>query len=432
MQAATTLQLSRSPLPVRLVNRLGRMLEDSSLPLIRPTARDLIRAAKRRCRLQDFGDGAFFEPLSRLLEACRQEAHLNFIGNLVLRSDLVRILSNRLLLQRDRQSNPDISRQEIRQPLFIVGLPRSGTTILHTLLAADPAHQAPLTWEVIFPTLEGRDDRTRIRQVERSLAALQWLAPTFRQVHAVGAELPQECVGLLGLSLLSDQFDTMYRVPSYRSWFLKQDMLPAYQWHWKFLQHLQHRHGSRRWILKAPVHMFALRTLLSIYPDAIFVQAHRDPAQAITSVSSLIAILRSIFSDRVDPVETGRDALQYWATTMAAFLEERDRLPAGRIYDLDYREVRRDPIAAVQQVYAYFGWEFSSQAEQRMRAVLAEQPREQNGFHRYEASQFGLDVDEIRERFSSYDRRFGLSAEMAPKNEANVSASPETLCERRV
>ncbi len=411
METSTTFELSRSPLPVRLANRIAGFLENGGVALSRPSAPDLIRAAKRRCGLDDFGDGRFFEPLSRLLESCRREAELNFIGKLALRSDLIRILSNRLLLQRDRKNNPGIGRQEIRQPLFIVGLPRSGTTLLHTLLATDPGHQAPLTWEVMFPCLPaGKDERTQIRQVERSLSFLRWLAPKFRQVHALGAELPQECVGLMGLSMMSDQFDTMYRVPFYRSWLLKQNLLPAYQWHRQFLQHLQEGRGGRRWVLKAPVHMFALPTLLSVYPDAIFVQAHRDPLQAITSVSSLVAILRSVFSDRVNPVEVGRDALEYWSATTAAFLAERERLPVNRIYDLDYREIRRDPIAAVERLYAHFGWELSSGAAERMRAVLANQPREQNGFHRYEASQFGLKPGEVAERFARYIERFGLSA----------------------
>jgi len=427
----TTLELSRPPLPVRMINRFARFLEAAGATFCMPTAPNLIAAAKVRCGLDDFGDGKFFEPLSRLLESCRSEARLNLIGRFALRSDVIRILSNRLLLERDRRSNPDIERHEIRQPLFIVGLPRSGTTLLHTLFATDPSHRVPLTWEVMFPSFpSGRDEQhSRIRQVERSLFLLRWLAPTFRHVHALGAELPQECVGLMGLSMMSDQFDTMYRVPSYRSWLFNQDLLPAYESHRQFLQHLQHRSGPRRWVLKAPVHMFALPTLLSVYPDALFVQVHRDPLEAITSVSSLVAILRRVFSDTVDPVEVGRDALQYWSTTMATFLRERDRLPAHRICDLDYAQIRRDPIAAVQQLYRHFGWELSSRAQERMREVLANQPREQNGFHRYNASQFGLDRDEVNERFAGYRERFGLTGHTEAASPRSVSRSTGTLCQ---
>ena len=406
---STTFEQTRSPLPIRLLNKSGAWLEKVDIPRTPFLPADLIEIAQRRCRLQDFGSGDFFEALSRLLESCHRDARLNLIGKIALRSDVIRTLCNRLMMERDRQFYPEIARQEIREPLFIVGLPRSGTTLLHTLIASDPEHRAPLTWEVMSPSPPtNKNERQRIRHAERSLASLQWLAPTFRRVHAVGAELPQECVGLMSPTFMSDQFDTMYNVPSYRAWFLKQDLLPAYQYHRRFLQHLQQRQYARRWVLKAPVHMFALPSLLSIYPDARFVQAHREPLQAITSVSSLIAILRSVFSDAVDPAQIARDALQYWSETLSVFMRERERLQPRQVCDLDYREIQRDPIAAVQRIYEYFGWRLSSDAEQRMRQVLANQPREQNGFHHYEPAQFGLDPSEVEQRFSAYRARFGL------------------------
>jgi hypothetical protein len=178
------------------------------------------------------------------------------IGRIALRSDLLRTLCSRLLMEEDLQIYPGIARQEIREPLFIVGLPRSGTTLLHTLLAADPEHRVPLTWEVMTPSPPtGDHEQRRIQRATQSCNYLNWLAPTFRHVHAVGAELPQECVGLMTPSFMSDQFDTMYYVPSYRAWFFRQDLLPAYEYHRRFLQHLQYRRSARRWVLKAPTHV---------------------------------------------------------------------------------------------------------------------------------------------------------------------------------
>ena len=410
MRPSTTFEQTRPPLVIALLNRCGPTLAKIGIPRAPLLPADLIDVAKHHWGLDDFGGGDFFEPLSRLLESCHREARLNVIGKIALRSDLVRTLCNRLLMERDRRRHPEIARQEIREPLFIVGLPRSGTTLLHTLLAADPSHRAPLTWEVMSPSPPSDQGvARRIRHAERSLSSLQWLAPTFRRVHAMGAELPQECVGLMSPSFLSDQFDTMYNVPSYRAWFLKQDLSPAYDYHRRFLQHLQHRRRGSRWVLKAPVHMFALPNVLSAYPDAFFVHAHRDPLKTITSVSSLIAILRSVFSDTVDPVQIGRDALQYWAETMAAFMQERDRLPSKRICDVNYQAIRHDPIAAVRGVYEYFGWSLSPEAEEKMRVVLAAQPREQNGFHQYEPAQFGLSEAEVAPHFAAYCQRFGLS-----------------------
>jgi hypothetical protein len=247
----------------------------------------------------------------------------------------------------------------------------------------------------------------RIRHAQRNLSSLRWLAPTFDRVHATGAELPQECVSLMSPSFLSDQFDTMFYVPSYRGWFLKQDLRPAYEFHRRFLQHLQHRANGRRWILKAPAHMFAAKTLLSIYPDARFVQTHREPIVAIASVSSLITILRRIFSDDVDPIQIGRDAVDYWSEALTSFMREREQLSADRICDLQYADIRRDPIAAARRIYEHFDWNFSAETEKRMRAALADQSRSANGRHRYDAAQFGLNSTE---RFAAYCERFGLAS----------------------
>jgi hypothetical protein len=248
----------------------------------------------------------------------------------------------------------------------------------------------------------------RVRRAERSLAGLRWLAPAFPRLHAVGAELPQECVSLMSLSFLSDQFDTMYNIPSYRAWFLQQDLSPAYEWHHRFLQHLQFGQRPRRWVLKAPAHMFALPALLAVYPDARFVQIHRAPLDAITSVSSLITILRRIFSEAVDPVEIGREAMRYWAATVTNFLAERDRLASDRVCDLPYEAIKRDPIEAVRCVYGHFGRSLTGETEKRMRQVLAAQSPNHVGFHRYEPAQFGLDAAEMAKFFAAYCARFHL------------------------
>jgi len=290
-------------------------------------------------------------------------------------------------------------------------LPRTGTTFLHTLLSADPANRAPLTWEVMEPSPPtNAEKQRRIRRASQNLACLEWMAPNFRKLHPIGAELPQECVSLMSPSFLSDQFDTMYNVPGYRKWFLQQDLEPAYEFHRRFLQHLQERENGRRWILKAPTHMFGLPALLAIYPDALFLQTHRAPLEAITSVSSLITILRRVFSDAADPVEIGTEAIRYWSTTLTKFIGERDRLAPERIFDLSYVELRRDPIDAVRRVYNHFGWLLSLRAESRMREILAKQPPDLQGFHRYEAAQFGLRPEHEQEFFADYCERFSVGS----------------------
>src|SRR5881392_1909794 len=410
--STTTLDQTRPILPVRLLNGCRSLLDKSRIPRTPIRGVDLIKTAKRRCGLDDFGGGDFFEGLSRLIDSCQRESQLNLIGRIVLRADLMRTLCSRLFMQRDRKAHPGIARQEIRDPLFIVGLLRSGTTLLHTLLALDPEHRVPLTWEVMTPSPPtGDNENRRIQRAISSCNCFNWLAPTFRQVHPVGAQLPQECVSLMAPTFMSDQFDAMYYVPSYRAWFFRQDLRPAYEYHRRFLQHLQVRRSARRWVLKAPTHMFALPILLDLYPDALFIQTHRAPLDAMASVSSLITILRRVFSDAVDPLIVCQEAIGYWSETLDRFLQERDRLAANRICDLNYIEIRRDPIAAVRRIYEHFGWLLSQKAEQRMRRVVASQAHEQSGLHRYDLSQFGLDPAEGAEAFAAYCERFDLSAQ---------------------
>jgi hypothetical protein len=407
--STTTLQQIRPQLPVRLFNGFGALLEKSRIPSARMFAPELIETAKRRSGLDDFGEGDFLEALSRLLDSCQDEARLNLIGRIALKTDVLETLVARLQMERDRQLFPDITRQEIREPLFIVGLPRSGTSVLHRLLGADPEHRSPLMWEVRSPSPPTRkDEKRRIQRAAQSCNFFNWLAPTFRYAHTVGAEVPQECVSLMTPTFLSDQFDAMYYVPSYRAWFFRQDLRSAYDYHRRFLQHLQYRRTARRWILKAPTHMFAMPALLSTYPDALFVQTHRTPVDAMASVSSLVTILRRAFSDAVDPFVVSREAIDYWAETMDRFLRERDRFPNNRICDIQYDEIRREPIGAVRRIYEHFGWTLSREAEQRMRLLLASQAERQSANHRYDLSQFGFSAEEVLSKFKTYCQRFDL------------------------
>ena len=416
--SVTTLQQIRPLLPVRLFNGFGALLEKTRIRSTPMSATDLIETAKKRCGLDDFGQDDFFEALSRLLQSCQEEAQLNLIGKMALKVDVLDTLCARLKMKRDRQLYPNITRQEIREPLFIVGLPRSGTSVLHRLLATDPEHRAPLMWEVRSPSPPTRaNEKRRIQQATQSCNFFNWLAPTFRYVHTVGAEVPQECVSLMTPTFLSDQFDAMYYVPSYRTWFFRQDLRPAYEYHRRFLQHLQFRRAGRRWILKAPTHMFAMPALLSVYPDALFVQTHRTPVDSMASVSSLVTILRSAFSDAVDPITVGREAINYWSDTMEKFLPERDRLGDKRICDIKYDEIRREPIGAVRQIYDYFGWSLPREAEQRMRGLIAGQATRQSASHRYDLSQFGSSAKEVLSAFAQYCERFDLSE--------NIPAQPE-------
>ncbi len=256
-RAAKSTDCSRSKL-LRLVNALGRPLLNQGLSWLSLDAEFLLDKSCRQVGLDDFGDNSFREPLKILLNAFKSEAELNFIGRICVQNDILRMLANRLQLVADRQRFPEIADEIIQRPLFITGLPRSGTTFLHALLAQDPAHRAPLVWEVMHPSPPPEkasfySDR-RIAKTQLQLKSIDFLMPDFRTVHLIDARLPQECIAITSHDFRSHVFESMYYVPSYRAWYDGQEKRPAYEFHRRFLQHLQWRCPGKRWVLKAPSH----------------------------------------------------------------------------------------------------------------------------------------------------------------------------------
>jgi len=375
---------------------------------------ELISAACRRTRLTDFGDEPFRPALRALLRSCDAEADLNLVGRLAARSDTARILRNRLRLQEDRRRHPEIAGEMIRRPLVVVGLPRSGTTLLHRMLSQDPANRVPLTWESMLPSppperARYENDR-RIAFAERQVGWFLRIAPGFQRIHPVGARLAEECVMLMSHSFASYQFDTMYRIPSYQAWLDRQDLRSAYRVHRQLLQHLQWRCPGERWVLKAPNHLFALPALIETYPDAGVIWTHRSPADVIPSLSSLFTELRRVFSDSVDPLKTGPEVTRVWKDGLDRGLRALDSgvVPADRVQHIRYMDLAKDPVGTVRSLYARFDIPFTDAFETRLRAFLGEFPRGRFGRHEYSMGAFGLNPEEEQERYSGYCGRFDV------------------------
>jgi len=397
---------------IRAFNWTLNALKNAGL-MVRPLDMDsLMEAARRRTGLTDFGDTTFHEPLYRLLDSCKNEARLNAIGRLVCTEDILQLLCNRLELQRDAKKWPGMASQPIAAPVFITGLPRSGTTLLHILLELDRREfYAPATWQVMFPSpppFTGQLNGQRTRRADQNLALFNLLVPEFRKIHPMSARFPQECVAILSHCFMSDQFDTMFNIPTYQSWLERQDMRPAYVYHRKFLQHLQYGGPARRFVLKAPNHMFSAEALFAIYPDAQIVQTHREPLEVLPSIASLMTVMRSAFSDFVDPAAIGSEMIRFWKETLQAFLDARKKLPAASVHDVKFTELVSDPIAVVGQLYRELGHEFTGEAEGRMRSFLSMHPNGQHGNHSYAMASFGLDPADVDQGFTMYREQFGL------------------------
>ncbi len=414
---ASALAPPSMPLAVRALNAAGGALRALGLPLVRLDEDALCAEAARRTRLDDFGDARFRDPLRRLLAAFESEAALTVLGRWMVRQDLVRLLENRLRMTDELHRHPEIAAGAVTAPIFVVGLPRTGTSILHELLAQDPASRVPMSWEVMrpWPPPDAATFETdpRIAEVEAHLAGVDRLLPDFKKIHPMGARLPQECVALTAHDFATMIFHTTHRVPSYQAWLESTDLRWVYASHRRQLQYLQWKVPAARWILKSPGHLWALDALLAVYPDARIVQTHRDPLKVIASLTSLVTVLRSLASDAIDPLEIARD----WTARLAMGLERamdvraRGTFPSSHVFDVHFPDLMADPIATIRRIYEHFDMMLSPLAEERMRAFLGDNAADKHGTHQYALGATGLDVETERRRYTRYQQHFGIASE---------------------
>jgi hypothetical protein len=421
--------LSITSRSLRIADSLAEMAGLLRRPL---RIEDLIGRAQREAGHTNFGDTGWTEPLRRLLAACSApEAHLSLIGQLATRWDVVRFLSNLLRFQAEEMRRPEIATQQIERPIFITGLPRSGTTFLHRLMMTDPENRAPLVWETIFPWPNPTGPDRRVARVARQLSMFEWLAPEFRALHPLDATSPQECSEITAHVFRSLRFDTNYHVPSYRRW-LDADLrrhLPAYQFHRRFLSHLQYQDGNaRRWVLKCPEHVFALRAIRTVYPDARLIFVHRDPVKVLLSVAHLTEVLRRPFSRSLDPKQIGRDESARWSAGARHMMETGDDAglpePVCHVHHMD---LISDPVATVESVYSHFGMTLPGAAASAIDRYVAERPNGGYGPRNYAFEDHGLNEAVERERFRPYMLRFGIAAEVTSgHSRAGVVAPAKT------
>lgn len=378
----------------------------------------LLDEARARTGLDDFGDDRFHEPFRILVDSLNEEKSLHTVGALLIRGDLLNALEIRLRLTDERKRHPEVCDERIEAPVFITGLPRTGTSITHELLAADPRHRAPRHWEIRmpFPAPETATYLTdpRIEAADRQIRLWCEIVPEYDTMHELGGAIPVEDVQVMGGSFVSDEWMGRHVVPAYAGWYATADRVPAFEFHEQMLQHLQWKCPGDRWVLKSPSHMSQLDALLAVYPDARIVFTHRDPLRVLPSVVSILYSTAYVRSDQVDAA-----AMAGWFTGetckmlldgMTA-LRESGRLPEGQCYDLRYAELMKDPVAALDGVYAHFGIDYPDSARQAQRDYIANKPKGKHGQHKYDFSDTGLDLDEERARFQDYYARYGVENE---------------------
>ena len=407
------------PLWMRAINGLGRIFASKHS---RFGASDFWpKAIAKASRQQTAAPGTqvISEPPAHLKEALGQltravdtEGELNWIGRIAALDDTLRMAATGLGVEAMHARHPELAETKISDPIFILGLPRTGTTALHHLLAADPANRTIPYWESFdpVPPPDGASDR-RSEKLEKMLKQLDSLVPEVQAIHPMTADLPEECVAFFMNIFRTLQFDIQYKIPGYVDWLLKQDARVAYADYRRQLQLIASaRPLGKRFVLKDPTHLLHQEAILDLFPDAKFIFIHRAPEQSISSICSLYAYTRAIFVDHVAPQSIGQEIMSgYWADALdGAFEGHRARLAPERIIDVRQADLVANPLDIAERIYSAFSMDWDAVARAGLGAHLRAQAATPRARHEHSLAGFGLREETVRERFKTYCERFDV------------------------
>ncbi|MEZ0351659.1 sulfotransferase [Mycobacterium sp. pR1184] len=381
-------------------------------------ADELENGARAATGLDDFGSPYYREGLDRIVDALNTEADLNDIGQVIQHATISNALIQRLKVEDTYRQHPEIDDEVVGGPVFVIGLPRTGTTALSQLVAADPQFRSLRTWESQAPTPppEAATQHTdpRIAQTEASLKMLDDMFPLMKTMHNSEATAATECQDLMGMSFRTFHFDGAVRAPGYLAWLMDCDMRETYIFHRRVLRLLQWHCPPTLWHLKTPVHMFALDALVAAYPNAKFLWSHRDPAKVLGSVCSLIQYVRSWSSNRNDPHELGAEQLDSWVEAVRRAMDFRSRVGSDggrdRFADISFADLQTDPVGTLQAGYERLGLSFTDAASNAVTQWAQSHRPGSRGAHDYDLAEYGLSTEGVRQRFADYLAAYDATA----------------------
>jgi hypothetical protein len=370
----------------------------------------IIRKAQRRTGLKDAGSGMHEEGMRQLVQAVNKAPVTNF-GKFSSTGFGVDGLSNRLRLVDYIKKHPEVEDIKIERPVFIIGFPRTGTTLLQNLLHLSDDRRALEFWELTNPIPLHYDPETDVRRRQRitrsRLAIANFVVPEMKFIHEVRHDSLEECWSLFIPQFAVPNWDMTGRWPDYGNWMMNHDMRPEYREYKKFLQVMVSRIPDKKLILKCPDHMWHLDALLDVFPDACIVWTHRDPSRSVPSYCSLASLNWRLLYGEFNPKEMGPYIEDRFMQGIDRGLEVRDRVGEERFLDVNFRTLLNEPIEAVNRITEHFG--LPSVDENKMKEYLSTDRPDDRGKHKYTADHYGLDTDAIKDRFKSYIERFNIS-----------------------
>lgn len=386
-----------------------------ALPEVRFETQIVLDEACRRAGLDDFGDALFLDPMRRLFASLEDEAGLHAICRATMYERILGSLVGRLSAQDYFNRHPEILDEVVVAPTVIVGLARTGSTMMHRLLSADPKVYAVRWWECRapspYPGSDWRNTDPRIQDAHTEVAAILEAAPELATIHPWDPEGPDEEIMLLEHAFLSGVPDAFCNVPSYRRFVMESDLRDGYAYMKRMLQFLQWQkkqagHPAERWILKAPFHVARIPQIFEAFPDAMIVQTHRDPVETSPSIASLYSATWRTTTANVDPLLVGEQCLELWSWGIAKCLADRDAGYEDRFIDVQYEDTRKNPMDSIARIYERLDRPFSNEAREAMKLWGDENRRDKRAVHSYSLEEFGYTREGICEAFADYRARF--------------------------
>ncbi len=407
------------PAAIALANRIGRALWKLGIGGKPITVRRVLSDARRKVGLDDFGDEGFLEPLEVLVDSINREARLNPVGHMIIRGRIVGVLTNKLVAQDTIKRHPEILDIQVEAPIVVAGLARTGTTMLHRLIAQDPAIRSLASWEAINPAPAkqkvGQKKDPRFAQAAAAAKGLKYMSPGFFAIHPAEPDAPEEEVILLEQAFLTTTPEAMMNVPTYSKWLEAQDHVPAYQALRRMMQYLQwQRPGigkDVRWVLKTPHHQEYFDPLLQVFPKALLVHTHRDPLKTSPSLFSMLTHLQMIFSDEVDPKRVASHWLGKIENMARRALATRERVADRGFIDVSYYDLIKDPLPEVVRIYEAAGLELTTPTVRLMQASQKVNKQHKYGRHKYSLADFGMTKEDVEPRIATYRARFDVPYE---------------------
>jgi hypothetical protein len=408
-----TVQEREYRLSVKVLNAAAWLASVVGTDLCTLDEASILKAARRRTGHEDFGDETFREALRALLAAVEGQPLTSF-AHFMLRQTWIQASANRLHYQAFIKRHAEVLEQKVERPVFVLGFPRTGTTLLQNLLSLDPSRRALEFWELTTPVplIDGdreRDHRKRRTRVERQLKVAYIVAPEMGEVHYIAADTVEECWPLFANTFAVMNFDFQSGIGSIGDFLMNEhDMRVPYREYRDYLQLLLHERPAENLVLKCPEHLWFVDALLEVFPDACIVWTHRDPYAAVASYCSLISMQWRTLYGTFDPHETGRHIADRFLLGIERALDARSRHDPSRFYDVGFHQLVDDPTQVVKDICAHFELPYDAGNDDRIAHWLATEREDARGKHVYVGERYGLDRQDIHRRYASYIERFGI------------------------